>query len=265
MDDAEAFAAHYGLGFEQSRLTDGGDHLELVRTLELLESVLPAAPADVLDVGGGAGVYAARLARAGYRVELVDVVPLHVEQARAVAADLPGTHFTATLGDARDLSMFDDECVDVVLLLGPLYHLTERDDRVRALAEARRVLRPTGVVVAAAISRFASLLDGTVHGFLGDPRFVEIVERDLRDGQHRNPENVPEWFTTAFFHRPEDLRAEVEAAGLHLERLAGVEGPGGWIGRWPEQAELVLRGARLAEAAPSLSAHMLAIARRQPA
>ena len=124
------------------------------------------------------------------------------------------------------------------------------------------MLRPGGVVAAAAISRFASLLDGTVRGYLDDPRFVEIVVRDLREGQHRNPENVPEWFTTAFFHRPEDLVAEVDAAGLRLERLAGVEGPGGWIGRWPEQAELVLRAARLAEDAPSLSAHMLAIARR---
>ena len=262
MDDAEAFVAHYGLGFEQGRLTEGGDSLELVRTLEVLETVLPAAPADVLDVGGGAGVYAARLARGGYRVQLVDVVPLHVEQARAVAAELPEAHFTASLGDARDLSGFADGALDVVLLLGPLYHLTEQSDRVRALAEARRVLRPGGLVAAAAISRFASLLDGTVRGYLDDPRFVAIVERDLRDGQHRNPENVPEWFTTAFFHRPEDLVAEIEAAGLRLERLAGVEGPGAWIGRWPERAELVLRAARLAEDAPSLSAHMLAIARR---
>ena len=142
MDDAEAFAAHYALGFEQGRLTEGGDSLELVRTLELLETVLPAAPADVLDVGGGAGVYAARLARSGYRVQLVDVVPLHVEQARAVAAELPEAHFTAILGDARDLSAFADGAVDVVLLLGPLYHLTERSGRVARAG--RLVLRQRG-------------------------------------------------------------------------------------------------------------------------
>jgi ubiquinone/menaquinone biosynthesis C-methylase UbiE len=263
MDDTRAFDAHYALGFEQERLTDGGDRLELVRTLELLDAVLPDAPADVLDVGGGAGVYATRLARAGHHVHLVDVVPLHVEQARAAAAELPGARFTASLGDARELSAFDDESVDVVLLLGPLYHLTERSDRVRALAEARRVLRAGGVVAAAAVSRFASILDGTVHGRFDDRRFVEIVERDLRDGQHRNPDNEPAWFTTAFFHRPEDLRSEVENAGLRLERLVGVEGPGGWFARWPEQAGLVLQAARLAEdAAPELSAHLLAIARR---
>jgi hypothetical protein len=83
-------------------------------------------------------------------------------------------------------------------------------------------------------------------------------------GQHRNPVPVamPEWFTTAFLHRPEDICAEVEAAELELDRLIGVEGPGGWLGRWPAQAEVVLRAARLAEDIPALSAHMLAIARR---
>jgi len=191
-------------------------------------------------------------------------LPIHVQQALALAAAQPDAPFTAEVGDARGLRGLEDESADVVLLLGPLYHLTAREDRVRTLAEARRLVRPTGVVVAAVISRFASLLDGTVSGFLDDPQFVAVVECDLRDGQHRNPEPVtrPEWFTTAFFHRPQDICEEVGAAGLQLERLVGVEGPGGWLARWPEQTQLVLRAARLAEDIPTMSAHMLAIARR---
>jgi hypothetical protein len=93
---------------------------------------------------------------------------------------------------------------------------------VAALAEARRVSRIGGVVAAAAISRYASLIGGTASGDLDDPRFVEIVERDLQEGQHRNPENVEGWFTTAYFHLPEELCSEVERAGLTVERLAGV-------------------------------------------
>jgi SAM-dependent methyltransferase len=253
----DAFVRHYSLGLEQERLVVGGDHLELVRTKELLEPALPPTPARILDVGGGPGVYAAWLAQLGYDVLLIDVLPLHVEQARAS----PGATFAAEVGDARDLSRVPDGSVDAVLLLGPLYHLTERADRVRALREARRVTRAGGLVAAVGISRYASLLDGVASGFLDDLRFAEIVARDLRDGQHRNPENVPEWFTTAYFHLPGELRAEVEEAGLLVERLAGVEGPAAWRRGWPDEHESILTAARATEHVPELSAHMLFLAR----
>lgn len=258
----EAFVRHYGTGIERDRLIEGGDRLELVRTLELLGNTLPTPPAHVLDVGGGPGVYAARLARVGYTIRLIDVLPLHVEQALERAAEQAEAPFEAEVGDARDLSHLEDESVDAVLLLGPLYHLTERSHRVQALAEAGRVVRVGGVVAAVGISRYASLLDGAVRGFLDDPRFVEIVERDLREGQHRNPRNVDGWFTTAYFHLPADLRGEVEQAGLTVDRIVGIEGPLGWLGQWPEHGDRILRAARLAENIPAMSPHMLCIARR---
>ena len=216
---------YYEQGHEHERLLRGGGTLELVRTQELLRRYLPPPPAAVLDVGGAAGVYASWLAADGYRVHLIDPLPLHVAQANAAAAAQPEHPFTVALGDARRL----DEAHashDAVLLLGPLYHLTERDERITALTEAWRVVRAGGVVLAVGISRFASLLDGLRLGFLAEPEGARMVERDLRDGQHRNWENRPSWFTTAFFHHPTELAAEIEAAGLALDRLLGVEGPG---------------------------------------
>jgi ubiquinone/menaquinone biosynthesis C-methylase UbiE len=196
----------------------------------------------VLDVGGGAGVYGLPLAREGYSVHLIDPVPLHVDQAREASAlqqDAPLVG--ADVGDARRLTC-DDDSVDAVLLLGPLYHLTSRDDRLQALREAYRVVRPGGVLAAAAISRFASTYDGLLRGFLEDPSFEEIVERDVREGQHRNPTGRPEWFTTAFFHLPQELRDEVIEADFMVETLVGIEGPA-WVlpdlGSWLDR-----RGAR---------------------
>jgi ubiquinone/menaquinone biosynthesis C-methylase UbiE len=258
----EAFERHYSEGIEQDRLVSGGQNLELVRTLELLEQVLPPVPGRILDIGGGPGVYASILARRGYDVHLVDVLPLHVEQARARAAVQPEFPFTACVGDARDLSSLPDISRDFVLLLGPLYHLTARADRVKALTEAKRVVQPGGMVAAVAISRFASLIDGTLRGYLDDDRFAAIVERDLREGQHRNPENTEGWFTTAYFHLPTEFHDEVTEAGLHIEHLLGVEGPGGWVDLWPEHQDRVLRAARLAQHVPAMSAHMLCLARR---
>ncbi len=260
-------ARYYDRGDERNRLTAGGDSLELVRTKELLERFLPAPPADVLDVGGGAGVYAAWLARMGYRVHLVDPMPLHVEQAMAAAAAQPAHPFAVTLGDARRLAV-DAANVDAVLLLGPLYHLTERADRITALREAYRVLRPGGVALTVGISRMASLLDVLRQGFLPRPEVLAIIEQDVRSGQHRNPERDAGWFTTAYFQTPDELGGEVSAASFAVEPVIGIEGPGGYVGTgWgdPAQRDGILHAARTVERESSiigLSAHLLAVGRK---
>jgi SAM-dependent methyltransferase len=273
MADDRDIAAYYDRGHEEGRLGDWG-RLEFLRTRELLARFLPAPPATVLDVGGAAGAYALPLAAEGYEVHLVDPVALHVEQARAASAAQPDAPLaSAVVGDARELPV-EDRSADVVLLLGPLYHLTDAADRARALHEARRALRPGGLLAAAAITRFASTLDGVAQGFLLEPGFEAIVERDLADGQHRNPDGHPGWFTTAYFHRPDELQREVAGAGFDVTALVAVEGAVGaaaethaldaWIDD-PDKREILLRAIRRVETEPSLlgaSPHLLAVATR---
>jgi len=269
--DAEDIAVFYAQGLERERLASGSGALEFARTQVILRRYLPPPPAVVADVGGGPGRYAVWLAERGYRVHLIDSVPLHVEQARAACRDLPGVTLAgAEVGDARSLRL-PDASADAVLLLGPLYHLPERDDRARALAEARRVCRSGGIILAAAISRFASTLDGLRGGYLEDPAFAAVAASDRQDGRHRNPTGNPAYFTTAYFHRPEDLAAECVTAGLIHEATLAVEGPA-WL--LPDLDERLAGGARRTvllaalaalEAEPTLlgvSAHLLVVARR---
>jgi ubiquinone/menaquinone biosynthesis C-methylase UbiE len=265
--------AFYERGDEAGRLESMG-RLEFARTMALLERFLPPAPAAVLDVGGGAGAYALPLARRSYEVHLVDPIALHVEQALAAAQADPAAELaSARIGDARALPQADAS-VDAVLLLGPLYHLTETAERKRALEEALRVLRPGGVLAAVGISRFASTLHGILRGFLLDPGFEPLVERDVVEGQHRNPDRVPHWFTTAYFHRPEELAREVAGAGFDVRALLAVEGPAGahsevgeldtWLDD-PAKREILMRTIARVEAEPSLlgaSPHVMAIATR---
>lgn len=264
--------AYYAEGKEQGRLLDGGaGRLEYLRTRELLARHLPSPPATVVDVGGGAGIYALPLATEGYWVHLIDPLPLHLEQAAAASAAQPEAPLAGVeVGDARRLPR-ESEGADAVLLLGPLYHLTEREDRIQALREARRVVRPGGVVLAAAISRFGSTMGGIAHGFLKDDEFELIVERDVAEGQHRNPRRRPGWFTTAYFHLPQELREETAEAGLTPETWVAVEGPV-WtspdLGRWLEDRasrRKLLDAIRRVEAEPSLvgaSAHFMVVGRR---
>ncbi len=264
--------AYYGQGQEADRLKHGMFRLERARTEELITRYLPVPPAAIIDIGGGAGAYALWLAEKGYAVHLIDPVPLHVELAAKAAGALrePG-RLTVEEGDARRLNREDASC-DAALLLGPLYHLTEAGQRAEALREVHRILRPGGTVIAAAISRFASLLDGLRGPLFDDPVFRAIVAADLHDGQHRNERGKFEYFTTAYFHQPTDFLSEVEQAGFAEAALYAVEGPAAWISdfvsRWEDEKSRkeILWIARTVECEPSIigvSPHILCVARRQ--
>ncbi len=267
-------AAHYAAGQEAGRLFSGRGQLERARTAEVIARYLPPPPAVILDIGGGPGAYACALAAQGYTVHLIDALPLHVDQARATSAAQPAYPLaSATVGDARHIGR-PDAGAAAVLLLGPLYHLTERADRVQALREARRLIEPGGLVVAAAVSRFASTFDALFHGLFTNPDAMQIVHTDLETGQHRNPTGNPSYFTTTFFHHPDELRAEVTDAGLQLAALLAVEGPG-WLlpdfdPRWadPARRAALLDLLRRLEGEPALlgaSAHILAVCRKTDA
>jgi ubiquinone/menaquinone biosynthesis C-methylase UbiE len=262
---------HYSKVDESSRLRTGWFQLEHARTQELILRHLPPAPATIIDVGGGAGIYACWLAQRGYEVHLIDPVPKHVEQARAASARQPKHPLaSAEQGDARHLAQ-SDGVADAALLLGPLYHLVEREDRLACLREASRVLRPGGLLWSAGISRFASLLDSLSGGFFDDPAFGPILARDLEEGQHRNPTGNPLYFTDAYFHRPGELSRELLAAGFQVLEVVAIEGPG-WLARdfdriWsdPVQRERLLASVRKVEREPSVlgaSAHIMSVGRK---
>lgn len=221
---AEKVIAYYSDQDERNRLSAGIGQIEFIRSQNIIGRYLKAPPAVVLDVGGAAGLYSLWLAKEGYRVHLVDIVPKHIEQAKEASAAQPNAPVASiTLGDARELE-FEDEFADAVLLLGPLYHLLEAEDRSQALEEAYRVLKPGGYLFAAGISQFASTIDGLVSGACHDPVFRTIMLNDLQSGQHRNPTNHPGYFMDTFFHHPNELRSEVGQAGFKVAALLAVEG-----------------------------------------
>ncbi len=263
--------AYYTREPETVRLTvDAGGALELARMQELLLRHLPAAPALIADIGGGAGMYARWLAAAGYRVVLLDLVAAHTRLVRDAESERPAAPLAGIiLGDARTLPLAQ-MCADAVLLLGPLYHLTERDDRLRALQEALRVLKPGGRVFAVGVSRFAGLFSGLYFEQMDDPAFLPLMWRGLRDGQHRNPTEKRYW-TTAYFHHPDELRDEVAEAGFAIVDRVAVEGPQFAVrdlAAWWNDArrrELLLEAIRAVEHEPTLlglSSHVLVVGER---
>jgi SAM-dependent methyltransferase len=263
----DALVRFYTSGYDESaRLARPKSRLEFLRTQELLRERLPAAPARILDVGGGTGANAVWLAADGYQVDLVDVVPEHVRAARELAARHTDG-FGARVGDARSLED-GDASVDVCLLLGPLYHLQDRSDRVAALAEAVRVTRSGGLVCAAAISRYAWPLYALRDGFRLSAEHVASIATTFATGRDDPVGELP----VAFSHRPSELSAELTGVGLPDAEVLGIEGPG-WALFTPNLTEDRVEGlledaiaaARLCDGHPDMSAasaHLLACGRR---
>ena len=244
---------HYGLYDESERLSDRGfGLLERLRTEQILERVIPPAPGTVVDVGSGPGVYSTWLALRGYDVHALDPVEHHIEQALARASDHGTQLASATVGDARRLDLPSDSA-DAVLLMGPLYHLQNRSDRLLALTEAHRVAKPGSIVAGAAISRFASALDGLAGAYLDDPKFREVIFQALDTGRHTNPTGDPMYFTTAYFHRVEELAREVADAGFASVEVLAVESMAWLAGDLTERLADPHRRRQLLELADRLS------------
>jgi len=259
---------HYNRYDERERLRHDIGPLEQLRTQELMLRYLPPAPAVVLDVGGASGVYSFWLAGLGYSVHLVDIVPRHVEQAQQAARQPGSPQLTSMrVGDARRLD-FAGDFAAAVMMHGPLYHLSERQDRLLAIGEARRVLRPGGVLLAFAITRYAGLIYGLLRGYVFDPAYRRMINTEVQTGHRLDP---PDWLVTfpnAYFHHPDELKAELEDAGLVHDRTLGILGPSWMVpdldASWQDEAqrETILDIARLTEAEPVLGPRLMAVARK---
>lgn len=213
----------YSETYEEIRLEVGLGPLEFERNKELITRYLPAQSGVVIDVGGGPGAYAAWMAKQGHEVYLIDPVPKHIEQATKRSAKSKKYPFKAILGEARQLDL-PDNTADVVILHGPLYHLQHAEERIAAIREAQRILKPGGIFLGFAINYTASTLVGLFNGYLYDPTFLLMCREELSSGIHNAPDNWPGILPEAYYHRPGQLAAEVTATGLsHIDTFA-VEG-----------------------------------------
>jgi S-adenosylmethionine-dependent methyltransferase len=222
-DAVEFVQRFYDLGPQQEWERAERHRTEFAVTLRALAAHLPPPPARVLDCGGGPGRYAIELARQGYDVTLFDLSVECLRLAEEKAEEAGVTLVAYEHGTATDLSRFPDESFDALLLMGPLYHLLEEAERVQALREARRALKPGGVLFVAFITRQAALRSAAIlepYWPLEEPDLLELI---IGAGQ-LPPRGATGSGFVAYFAHPREVVPLCRGQGFEVRTVLGVEG-----------------------------------------
>lgn len=276
-----AVLAGYNAGIEKDRLRTGIGLIEFERTKEILLEKLPKPPAVIYDIGGAYGEYAWWLASLGYEVHLFDLSETNIKMSAELAAEYPGVHLhTAMVCDARSIPR-PDKCADAVLLMGPLYSITEYEERILAIKESRRLLKDDGILFSAALTPYSVLVprislyridDTKKRRELDDPAVISVIERALEDGCYINPEKkIVSGLGSSHLHTAKALREELSMGGFDTATVHGVMG-GAWLA--PNLGELLanektkavlMKTVRMLdthEEIIGLSGHLLAVSRK---
>lgn len=225
MENVDKVLEFYENGAENGRLERGLGKIELYRTKEILNKYIKTIDNVIYDIGGGIGVYSSWLSKKGNDVHLLELAPSAVKVAIESQSN---TTFIAEVCDARDLNR-ENESADIVLLMGPLYHLQNKCDRTQVLNEAKRVLKKGGLLFAVGISKFSSTTwalstYGKSNDFLDDVIYRDMIEKELLSGVHIRPKEYPYFITQAYFHTPLELQQEIESVGFKTIQKHAIEG-----------------------------------------
>lgn len=276
-----AVLAGYNAGIERDRLRAGIGLIEFERTKEILLDELPRAPAVIYDIGGGYGEYSWWLSSLGYEVHLFDLSETNIKLSGELAGEYRGVALkSAMVCDARSIPR-PDKSADAILLMGPLYSITEYEERILAIKESYRLLKDGGMLFSAALTPYSVLVsrlavyhenDTKKRKELDDPAVMSMIERALVDGCYINPEKkIANGIGSSHLHTAKALREELSCGGFDTQAVHGVMG-GAWLApnlngllENDETREVLMRTVRMLDSHEEiigLSGHMLAVSRK---
>ena len=202
---------------EDKRLALKHGTVEFLTTMHYIEKYLKAGD-YILEVGAGTGRYSHTLARKGYTVDSVELIEHNIEVFHKNT--LPDEKITITQGNALDLSAFPDNTYDITLLLGPLYHLYSKEDKLQALGEAIRVTKKGGIIFAAYVISDGCLLD---EGFKrGNINVAEYIKNGLLDPETFAAKSEPkDLFDLVRKEDVDELMRNFPATRLHYAATDG--------------------------------------------
>jgi len=214
--------------FYEEKDEDGRTGLELLeftRSKLIISRYIHNDAMEIADISGGTGAYSFWLAGMGHRVHLLDLTQKHIDIAKKRSRDNNISLASYTCADARNIP-FDDQTMDLVLLMGALYHLQSAESRIQCLTEAFRVLKPGGFAICTVMSRYNGLIAAFTWNHVENFGGIEALKSALETGSTTVGPKMPLFYT----HTPGGIITEMSVAGFYDISLIAVEGIASAIG-----------------------------------
>lgn len=226
MENINEVLEFYNAGAEKGRLERGLGIIEFYRTKQILKKYITTNNNTIYDVGGGIGIYSSWLSDMENTVHLLELAPLAVKY--ALENQSSRNTFISEVCDARNINRAD-ESADIVLLMGPLYHLQDINDRLKVLNECYRVLKKGGFLFSVGISKFSTTTWAlstykTKNELLDEDVFMNMLKTEMTTGSHIRPKEYPNLIKQAYFHTPLELQNETESVGFKTINKHAIEG-----------------------------------------
>ena len=209
---------YYNKFNEEKRLSSRHGQVEYITTMKYIHKYLEdMSQAAILDIGAGTGRYSVAWAQEGYDVTAVELVKYNLGILKSKNSSVK-----AYQGNALNLKRFADESFDMTLLFGPMYHLYTEEDKQKALAEAKRVTKPNGIIlVAYCMNEYCVLTYAFKEGHIR-----ECLQKDRLTEDFHSSAEAKDLYD---YVRIEDIDALNEAAGLKRIQIISPDGPANYM------------------------------------
>lgn len=209
---------YYNKFNEDKRLTHRHGIVEYETTMKYIKEYLKNMNnPKIIDIGAGTGKYSVALANEGYDVTAVELVKHNLMTLKAKNSPVK-----AYLGNAINLAKFKDNSFDMVLLFGPLYHLISKEDKLKALMEAKRIVKEDGLIL---VSYYMNEYAIITHGFKDNNILNAIKNKEIDDTFHVTPKQTDLYSMV----RLEDIDELNKLSNLKRIKILAQDGPSDYI------------------------------------